>query len=187
MSKTTLTILAVTSTLVLSGMVRANAATITEYDFSATFGSSAPVSTWDGSLAITFDPTASSTLSPLALKAFSSKLAPSGYGTFEYSQTPMLSGGLINVGDFCISGSCSALFLASFVNGSGVPTPISAGITSTSGNQGSATPTVTLAAMPPPAAVLPFAIGLGGLVVLGLGLLFCWGYAGSGMRKRRSD
>jgi hypothetical protein len=172
MTKTALMMLAVTSTLVLSGMERANAATITEtYDFTITDFTPAgsPVDPWSGSFAITFDPTPTGPLGPLALDAFSSNL-PAGYGTFEYSQ----SAGFVVVGDKCVRGACaippgtdSAAF--SFTpDASGVATfgiGIIASTSLTNANFIGDIGTVTVT--PLPAALPLFATGLGGLGLLG--------------------
>jgi len=81
--------------LLSSVAVPGNASTITEtYDFSATFGTGAPVSTWSGQFTITFDPTVTGTGT---FDSFSSNLV--GYGTFGYSQEP--GPGSMAIGDQC--------------------------------------------------------------------------------------
>jgi hypothetical protein len=152
----------------------ADAATITEtYDFSATFPAGAAVSTWDGSITITFDPTATGNSGPSALDAFSSNL-PASYGTFVFIQ----SGNSITVGDDCVGGlGCiieSLTDKAAFnfnSDPSGVPTPIEAGISSTS-TDAVITENLTMTLVPTSATPLPaglplFATGLGALGLLG--------------------
>jgi hypothetical protein len=135
------------------------------------FPSGAPVSTWDGSFTITFDPTASGVVGPSALDAFSSNL-PAGYGPFSYAQL----NNNISVGDVCGPGKCgiSAGALAAViffsVDASGVPSALTtAAISTTSANFIDTKPTVTL--VPTPATPLPatlplFATGLGALGLL---------------------
>jgi hypothetical protein len=172
MRKITLMILAVTSTLVLGGMVGANAATVTEtYDFTAgPYSSGDPVSTWDGSFTITFNPTGGA-VGPSALDAFSSNL-PASYGTFTFvydgASNPILA-----IGDNCSTGSCTitpgtdnALLVLSAASGGLRFTDAS--ITSTS-RPGATflTDFGTVTLTPLPAALPLFATGLGALGLLG--------------------
>jgi hypothetical protein len=98
----------------------AGASTITEeYTFTAMFNG--PVSLWDGTFTIVFDPSVSSSGT---LEAFTSDL-PSSYGSFSYRYG---SGGYLTVGDNCTSSGCSGTsnrdqaFLALNVsNSSGLP------------------------------------------------------------------
>jgi hypothetical protein len=173
MAKTALMMLAVTSTLVLSGMGRANAATITAtYDFTITDFTPAgsPVDPWSGSFTITYDPTAAGGLGPLALDVFSSNL-PASYGTFEYSQGSTF----VFIGDKCVRGGCliplgtDSAALDFIPDASGGVAAFGIGIIAspslTTANFLSETGTVAVTALP---AALPlFTTGLGALGLLG--------------------
>jgi len=148
----------------MAGSVVAKAATITEmYDFTATFSSSTSVNPWMGSFTITFDPTASGSLGPLPLDAFSSNL-PASYNPFEYSQ----AASNIAVGDNCGSGAfCGAstgqAWLLFTVDAAGNPTPLSAALD----GYASQTFDISIATTPIPEALPLFATGLGFLGLLG--------------------
>ncbi len=139
----------------------AKAATITEtYDFTATGPSSSPVTTWDGSFTITFDPTVAG--GPFALDAFSSNL-PASYNPFEGL---VQASNEIAIGDNCNSSGCAAgpnqAFLFFSVDNSGkVTSNFFLAINTEPGSNES----VTLASTPLPAALPLFASGLG---VMGL-------------------
>jgi hypothetical protein len=156
----------------------AHAATITEtYDFTATF-LLGPISTWDGSFTITFDPTSPVPSGPLPLDAFSSNL-PASYGTFMYAQEigGSAAGGVTDIGNHCSLGTCTVVlgtnqarfdFFAdasgNTFNGAG-----SALITTTNPTfieAGNSTTTLT-STTPLPAALPLFATGLGALGLLG--------------------
>jgi hypothetical protein len=152
----------------------ADAATITEtYDFTATFPAGAAVSTWDGSITITFDPTASGNIGPFAVDAFSSNL-PASYNPFVFIQR----GNLVTVGNDCVVGV--GCIISGFTDTagfdfnsdpSGVPTPVTAGIASTSTAgvfaENLTVTLVTTPATPLPAGLPLFATGLGALGLLG--------------------
>jgi hypothetical protein len=161
----------------------AHAAPITAtYDFTYTFGTGAPFNPWNGSFTLTFDPTATGTLGPLALDAFSSNL-PASYGTFEFLQNSSdFTSNNIEIGDDCSASTCDNnpgfpfMDLANFsflVNSSGVPTSVSAVITSTFTfalfitSPGSVTLVSETPATPLPATLPLFATGLGALGLLG--------------------
>jgi hypothetical protein len=175
MIKTVLTMLAVTSTLVLGGMVRANADATLTYDFTTTFPAffNPPFSTWDGSFTITFDPTAVGLHGPSALDAFSSNL-PASYSPFVYFQ----SDNIVEIGDNCSSIGCLAetrtntALIVFEVDASGTPTMPTFILNSTNPMTGEGVGpnsfTLTLAPTTPLPAALPlFASGLGGLGLLG--------------------
>jgi hypothetical protein len=141
----------------------AKAATFT-YDFSITFPTGAPVSTWSGSFTLTYDPTLmGSTTGPIT----PSNLL-TGYGTFVYQQT----NNLIRIGDNCNSVRCNAagpdLAVLNFtVDASGIPTPVGAVISDSAGNDFDTLTTVSVTLTPLPAALPLFAGGLGALGLLG--------------------
>jgi hypothetical protein len=99
-----LSIAAAGTALFLARAVPAKADTITEtYDFTATAPSTSPVTIWDGSFTVTFDPTVPDT-GTIALDAFSSNL-PAAFNPFVAA---VQTKDELVVGDNCNAFGCGA-------------------------------------------------------------------------------
>jgi hypothetical protein len=155
-----LSIAAAGTAVFLAAAVPAKASTVTEtYDFTATGISGSPVTTWDGSFTITFDPTV---LGFATLDAFSSNLDASFNPFTAVVQGP----DQLVVGDNCTATGCGAgagqAWLVFNVDNSGNnPSGVFWAINDQLSTNLSVTQT------PLPAALPLFASGLGGLGLLG--------------------
>jgi hypothetical protein len=169
MTKSALTILAVTSTLVLGGMVEANAITAS-YDFTAsgfTPSGISPVDPWTGSFTVTFDPTGG--FQEGGLDAFSSNL-PASYDTFTFQYYGPQIGELclLDSSTLCVNtaGENNAVVVF-FVTASGGLSFDGALVSTTSATRNALTTSGTVTQTPIPATLPLFATGIGGLGLLG--------------------